>query len=61
MCKTAKQLSGEYPYSYTAIRQLQADCKLTDEQLKEVVKLANEGLFSLTSVSNVLLGFKNYS
>lgn len=57
--KTAKQLGTEYPYSYTAIRQLQEDCELTDEQLKEVVKLANKGMISLTAVSDVLLGFKN--
>jgi hypothetical protein len=58
--KTAKQLGREYPYSYTAIRQLQDDCKLTDEQLKEVVRLANEGMIPLTAISNVLLGFKNF-
>jgi len=57
--KTAKQLAREYPYSYNEIRQLQDKCKLTDEQLKEVVKLANEGMISLTSVSNAMLDFEN--
>lgn len=57
--KRAKQLGQEYSYSYTAIRQLQDECKLTDEQLKEVVRLANEGRIPLSSISSVLLGFKN--
>lgn len=58
--RTAKQLGKVYPYSYSAIRRLQDDCKLTDEQLKEVVRLASEGRIPLTAVSNVLLGFEDY-
>lgn len=57
MENTAKQLAKKYLYSYTEIKEFQSDCKLTDEQLKESVRLASEGHFSLALISKVILGF----
>ncbi len=58
---TIKRLSKEYQYSQTEIKQLQKDCNLTDEQLKEATQdiTKKTGLFHWVSLINLCVIVRN--